>query len=517
MNNKELHGESALERIATGVPGLDEVLKGGFYEGAVYIVRGTPGAGKTILANQICFHQARQGKRALFVTLLAENHARMLQHLEQMSFYDSHLIPKYVYYISAFRVLEENGLKGMMDLLRREMKAHEATILILDGLIAVEETSTSDREFRKFIHELQAHAAAAGCCTLLLTNGRRGEYHPEHTMVDGLVTLEDVPYGKRRQRELEVRKFRGSASLRGRHPFQITDDGLVVHPRPESRFLRNTASGNSGTISTGVDQIDNMTGGGLLADSSTLLLGPSGAGKTTLGTAFLQKSSKAEPGLHFGFYESPERLIGNAKLIGIDLQSRVDAGHLEILWRPPVERILDSLGNELIDAVRRRKVRRLFIDGWGGFAAAAETADRLSPFFAAIANELRSLGVTTICAMETANLIGPDLHLPAEGVSAVAENMILLRYAEYQNQLRRMISIMKVRGSGFDHTLREFEIGALGLHLLDSFKNAEGVLTGLGTERASNSSRPAKHAKKSSSVKKTATGRRTNVRRRGKA
>jgi circadian clock protein KaiC len=336
VDNKESNRDARLERIATGVPGLDEVLKGGFYEGAVYIVRGTPGAGKTILANQICFHHARQGKRALFVTLLAENHARMLQHLEQMSFYDAHLIPKYVYYISAFRVLEENGLKGMMDLLRREMRAHEATILILDGLIAVEETSTSDREFRKFIHELQAHAAAAGCCTLLLTNGRRGEYHPEHTMVDGLITLEDVPYGKRRQRELEVRKFRGSSSLRGRHPFQITDDGLLVHPRPESRFLRNTGIAETQRISTGLTQLDIMTEGGLLADSSTLVLGPSGSGKTTIGTAFLAQSSKAEPGLHFGFYESPDRLVANARLIGIDLKSKVAAGHLELMWRPTV-------------------------------------------------------------------------------------------------------------------------------------------------------------------------------------
>ena len=238
------------------MPGLDEVIKGGFFEGAVYIVRGTPGAGKTILANQICFHHARQGKRALFVTLLAENHARMLQHLEQMSFYDAHLIPKYVYYISAFRVLEENGLKGMMDMLRREMRAHDATILILDGLIAVEETSTSDREFRKFIHELQAHAAVAGCCTLLLTNGRRGEYHPEHTMVDGLITLEDVPYGKRRQREMEVRKFRGSSSLRGRHPFQITDAAWsCIRGRSRASCAIWAAPARS-RMSTGVEQLD---------------------------------------------------------------------------------------------------------------------------------------------------------------------------------------------------------------------------------------------------------------------
>ncbi|WP_129640840.1 ATPase domain-containing protein [Peristeroidobacter agariperforans] len=510
MNNNELSSEPGLERVATGVPGLDDVLKGGFFEGAVYIVRGTPGAGKTILANQICFHQARQGKRALFVTLLAENHARMLQHLEQMGFYDARLIPKYVYYISAFRVLEENGLKGMMDLLRREMRAHDASILILDGLIAVEETSTSDREFRKFIHELQAHAAAAGCCTLLLTNGRRGEYHPEHTMVDGLVTLEDVPYGKRRQRELEVRKFRGSASLRGRHPFQITDDGLVVHPRPESRFLRNAGIANAGRISTGITQLDAMTGGGLIADSSTLLLGPSGAGKTTLGTAFLQCSSKAEPGLHFGFYEAPDRLIANAQAIGIDLKSKVAAGHLEISWRPPFERILDSLGNELIEAVRRRKVKRLFIDGWGGFAGTAETSDRLSPFFAALTNELRSLGVTVVCAMETPNLIGPELQVPATGISAVTENMILLRYSEYQGQLRRLISIMKVRGGGFDPKLREFEIGAQGLRFVDSFKTAEGVLSGYSTERPNTAAAPAR-------AKKPAKGRRAAARRRGKA
>lgn len=510
MNNNELSREPGLERIATGVPGLDEVLRGGFFEGAVYIVRGTPGAGKTILANQICFHRAREGKRALFVTLLAENHARMLQHLEQMSFYDARMIPKYVYYISAFRVLEENGLKGMMDMLRREMRAHEASVLVLDGLIAVEETSTSDREFRKFIHELQAHAAAEGCCTLLLTNGRRGEYHPEHTMVDGLVTLEDVPYGKRRQRELEVRKFRGSASLRGRHPFQITNDGLFVHPRAESRFLRNTAAAKENRISTGVAQLDAMTGGGLIADSSTLLLGPSGSGKTMLGTAFLQCSSKAEPGLHFGFYEAPNQLVANAELIGIDLKSKVAAGHLEIIWRPPFERILDSLGNEVVEAVRRRKVKRLFIDGWGGFAGTAETTERLSPFFAALSNELRSLGATVVCAMETPNLIGPELQVPATGISAVSENMILLRYSEYQGQLRRLISIMKIRGGGFDPRLREFEIGPQGLRFIDSFKNAEGVLSGYSTERPAAAAAPAR-------AKKPAKGRRPTARRRGKA
>jgi circadian clock protein KaiC len=229
-----------------------------------------------------------------------------------------------------------------------------------------------------------------------------------------------------------------------------------------------------------------------------------------MGTAFLQRSSKAEPGLYFGFYESPERLVANAASVGIDLRSRVKAGDLEVVWRPTVERIIDSLGNELIELVRRRKVRRLFIDGWGGFAAAAESDDRLPPFFSAITNELRSLGVTSVCAMETENLIGPELNLPIKGISAVTENMILLRFAEYQGQLRRLISIMKVRGSSFDHRLRQFDIGPEGLFFNNSLKGAEGLLSGYGSERAAPRA-------KTTATRKQSKGRRSGGRRRTRA
>jgi circadian clock protein KaiC len=483
VSNQQESKHTGLPRIATGVSGLDQVLMGGLFQGAVYILRGTPGAGKTILANQICFHHARQGGRALFVTLLAENHARMLQHLEQMSFYDSSLIPKHIYYVSAFRMLEESGLKGMMDLLRREMRAHAADLLIVDGLVAVEESSSSDREFRKFIHELQGHTATAECCTLLLTNGRRGEYHPEHTMVDGLLTLDDVNYGKRRQRELEVRKFRGSGSLRGRHPFRITPDGLMVYPRPESQFLRNEEQIFTQRLSMGIEDLDAMMAGGPVAGSTTLLLGASGVGKTTLGTYFLGESSKAEPGLLFGFYETPDRLVANAAQIGLDLRTPAATGHLELIWNPPVERILDSLGNQLIDAVRKRAVKRLFVDGWGGFTGAADISERLAPFFAALSNELRALGVTTLYAAETENLVGPEIRMPTQGVSAVTENLLLLRFAETEGRLSRLISIIKVRGGGFDPAMREFAIGPRGVTLMGKLKDQEHVWSGHGMKR----------------------------------
>ena len=482
MSAKPEDGKS-LHRVETGLPGLDEVLRGGLFAGAVYIVRGAPGAGKTIIANQICFHHAREGRRALFVSLLAESHARMLQHMGTLSFFETDAIPRSLYYVSAFRILEQDGLKGLMDLLRREMRAHQATLLILDGLLAVEETSGSDRAFRKFIHELQAHAATSNCTTLLLTNGSRAEYHPEHTMVDGLIALSDTAIGKRKQRELEVMKFRGSGHLRGRHPYRITDDGAVIYPRIEARYAPRDADAPARRLPLGVDALDRMMEGGPICGTTTMLLGASGTGKTTIGTHFLSRSSAEEPGLHFGFYETPPRLVANARAVGLDLGALVDAGHLEIQWYAPTEQILDQLGGKLIDTVRRRGVKRLFIDGLGGYVAAADLPERVSPFFAALTNELRALGVTTVYTAETDNLVGPTVAVPVEGISAIVENVVLLRFAEFRAQLHRIVSVMKVRGSGFDPRLREFSITDRGIVVSDAPEGAEALLSGFGTER----------------------------------
>jgi len=122
-----------LERVPTGITGLDRILRGGLLRGGVYIIEGVPGTGKTILANQICFSHVAAGGHGAFVTLLAESHTRMLQHLQPMSFYHEEAIPDRLYYVSGFRILESEGLKGIVDLLRREITGHQASLLVLDG------------------------------------------------------------------------------------------------------------------------------------------------------------------------------------------------------------------------------------------------------------------------------------------------------------------------------------------------------------------------------------------------
>jgi circadian clock protein KaiC len=469
------------ERVPTGIPGLDTVLRGGFLKAGIYIVRGEPGAGKTILGNQFCFNHVAAGHRAVYVTLLAETHDRMMQHMRTMSFFEPALIPDGVYYVNGFRVLEEEGLKGFIDLLRREIRTHNVTLLVLDGLVVTEEASGSERDFRKFIHELQAHIAIEGCTAVLLTNGRRSEYHPEHTMVDGLIELHDVLFGMQAERELEVRKLRGTDALRGRHSFRITDAGIVVYPRIEVLLARPSVDDQwaDERCATGVNQLDAMLGGGIPRGTTTLVLGASGAGKTSLGLHFLSQSSAEEPGLFFGFYEMPLRLRVKAANIGIRLDSLIEQGHLEILWHPATEDILDALGNRLLDAVRRRRIKRLVLDGLLGLQElAADRPHRIGRFLTALANEFRVLNVTTFYTAETRNLIGPVIEGPTIGLSTIAENLILLRYVELRSQLRRLISIIKMRDSDFDSSLREFQITSAGFEIARTFDSAEAILSG---------------------------------------
>jgi circadian clock protein KaiC len=475
-----------IERLASGVPGLDTILCGGFTKSGIHIFQGPPGAGKTTLGNQVCYHHAASGGRALYVTLLAESIDRMLLHLGTMRFFDESRLPEQLSYISGLQALDNDGLSGLVALLRREVAAHKATVLMLDGLVAAEDRAASATEFKKFIQELQAQAGLYGCTVFLLTTAKGQAIPPEHTMVDGIIELTNVRYGSRTERGLFVNKLRGSNVLPGRHPFLITADGLVVYPRIEAAFHQTSRPDEVrvGRLTTGVEGVDAMIGGGLPNATVMGLIGPSGIGKTTLGIHFMCASSPAEPGLFFGFYETPPRLLQRAASLGLDLKGAVGRGEVEILWQAQGENIQDQLAHRLLDAVSRRGVRRLFIDGLGAFIEATIEPARVSRFFAVLVNELRARGVTTLYSMETHDLVGPGIEMPISGISSVVESLIALRYVEYHRRSRRLLSVVKVRDSGFDPALREFVISnGSGIALTGAFEGAESLLSGFARDR----------------------------------
>jgi circadian clock protein KaiC len=304
---------------------------------------------------------------------------------------------------------------------------------------------------------------------------------PEQTMVDGLIELNDRTYGWRAESDLQVRKFRGSGFLRGRHAYKITNTGFIVHPRIEALLAHPSREDSGGTerTSSGVAALDIMLGGGLPCASTTMVMGPSGAGKTTLGLHFLSGSGMDEPGLMFGFYETPARLDAKIGQICKPLRPLIDDGAVEVLWQPPTDDMLDAYGERLLEAVHRRSVRRLVIDGLTSFHKSAVEPSRLDHFFTALANELRVLGVTTLYTLEVPDILGPAIRIPLNDISSLAENLILLRFIELRAQLYRLISILKVRDSNFDPSLHEFTVGAEGLAIRESDESAEAIMANL--------------------------------------
>ena len=469
-----------LEHLPTGVPGLDIILRGGFLRGGTFIIQGSPGAGKTILGNQICFHHVASGGRALYVTLLAENHARMLLHIGQLDFFEAAVIPDGLYYISVFSVLEGRGLLGVLDLLRHEMQAREVGLLVLDGLSAIEDAASSTAEIKKFVHQLQAHAMMANCTMLLLTGSKPAS--AEHTLVDGVIELQTQLYGRRAERSLQVHKLRGSAYMRGRHSYRITDMGIIAYPRTEAWLSAPSPTENvSGPpLKTGLPQLDRMMGGGFPHHSTALLIGPPGIGKTTLGLHFLSECNEKHPGLFVGFYETPAAISDKARALGLPVERLIAQGIVEVMWRPTTHGLLDEACHSLVEVVRRRGIRRLFIDGLQGFEKLATDRERLGLIFSGFSNEFRNLGVSTLYTSE-ADLIGPVFGLPfsglsLRGVSCIAEIILVMRYVELRSNLHRMISVLKVRDSEINSALHKFTINRTGIIIDPDPSTAEAIL-----------------------------------------
>ncbi|HEX6557297.1 MAG TPA: ATPase domain-containing protein, partial [Ktedonobacteraceae bacterium] len=222
-----------LQRFKSGITGLDRILGGGLFIGGNYLVIGPPGAGKTILGNQLCFHHIATGGRAIYLSLLAETSSRLLAALEPFTFFTPDPVGDALTYFSGYSVLEQEGLEGLLKLIRTETRNRRATLLVLDGTAVLEGVS-SERDWMRFLHGLYVSAEITRCTTVLLMQTPHStDLSREQTIVEGLIELAMPAYGMRAARELRVRKFRGSAFLEGRHPYAITEAGIVVHPRTE--------------------------------------------------------------------------------------------------------------------------------------------------------------------------------------------------------------------------------------------------------------------------------------------
>jgi circadian clock protein KaiC len=476
----------ASERTSTGVHGLDVVLGGGLFRNAIYMIAGRPGAGKTILSNQIAFQHVKEGGRVVYATLLAETHGRLISQLRGLSFFDEEVIGKDLKYLNALDAITEGGLPGLLDVVRRIVRDNHATLLVLDGMVTAETLAKSDHEYKRFISELQTWVTVVGCTVVFVTSSGLGaEISPEHTMVDGIIDLSSERIDMRSMRYLTVVKLRGAAFLEGRHSYLITGDGVAVYPRTEARFVDVAADAgdtpSDRRLATGIPRFDAALGGGIVAQSTTLLLGSSGAGKSIMGLQFLAEGARrGEKCLHFGCFEPPGTIVAKADRLGLDFSGLTKKGDLFLYWFRPAEILIDALIIDLLEIVRAKKIERLLIDGFVGFRS-THPPDRVSAVFSALSIRLVANGVTTLITDETRELFVREVEVPTANVSAIFHNIVFLRHVEAGAELLRLVSVMKTRDSAPDRRLWRYEIGDGGVELLEPFAPADHrLITGGG-------------------------------------
>lgn len=456
---------TAMKRLPTAVPGLDQILHGGLFEGGVYIFEGPPGVGKTTLANQIAYQAlAKDGTKTLYITLLAESHSRLVQHMQGQAFFRPEAVNSSVLYVSAYREFEEHGLKAVIELARSELARHKASLFVIDGLVVENQEVGSNEGIRQFVHGLQSVASAMSCTGLLLTSGGNRALNAEQTMVDGIFAFEDYVYQWRTERRIQIRKFRGSAVERGKHTFCITDQGLQFFPRLEGLEWKaqDTELGDL-RLALGIEGLDDSALlGGLTQGSSTVIVGDSGAGKTLLALTFAAQASLDEPCLLMTCADSPRDLVRIGQEFKLPISQAIAEGALEIRWEPQEDEGMDEIGHKLLRLVEEFDSKRFVMDSLAGLADTVAFPERGYRFVGRLLRELKARGVTALFTLDPAALQGAAGKAAADGLMAWFDNVLEISQTA-QSDGARELNIKKIRGCRVTRAKFRLELGASGL------------------------------------------------------
>lgn len=495
------------ELLQTGVPHLDEVLGGGLPPGSFVLVMGLPGSGKTSLASQIAFATARTGKTVLILTALSESTDKLINHLRGFTFFDATLVGGSVQFLSLQHVLGE-GLPATRELVMREARRLRADLILLDGFRGMRQVDVEPQAAREFLYELSTTLGTLRTTLLITseTDPRDPTFFPETTTADVILGLHYTLLGVRQHREIEVIKARGRAPLPGLHTLTISADGASVYPQLEERIAHDVLGGDAQTQGAlaleaasapplphlertrfGLPELDEMLAGGIPRGTCTLLAGSLGTGKTFLAMAYAMAAVRAgEPTVFLGFRESRAQLIqaASAFAFGAELARAIEpGGGLIVLDIPPIKLNPDVLGDRLLNELDRGGAQRLIIDSIAELERVllrSGDTGRLEDYLAALLLALRSRQITALMLKETDKAVAPTLDFSADVLSVLAENVLLLQQVPYQGQLHRILSILKLRFSDHDPSLREFEIKApQGIRMLGRAESALGVLEGI--------------------------------------
>jgi circadian clock protein KaiC len=484
--------------VGTGVSGLDDVLAGGLARGRMSLLEGEPGSGKTTIAFQFVLDGAKLGEQSLYITL-SETEDELRQGAASHGWV---LGPE----ITVFELLPPESLLDKEQqqslLYSSDLELGETTKLIfeavertkptrvvLDSLSEIRLLAQSSLRYRRQILALKHYFAKHGA-TILFLDDLTAEAADKtvHSVAHGVIRLEQLAptYGAERRR-LRVLKYRGRRYRGGFHDFVITTGGVTVFPRlvaseHHTPFARTK-------LSTGLDAFDALLGGGIDAGSSTLILGPAGAGKSLIATTFASAAlARGEKAALFIFDEELGLFLDRMKGMSIDLEPALKAGRLTIDQVDAAELSPGEFAHRVRKTVDVNQTKTVIIDSLNGYQAAMPEENSLTLHMHELLQYLNRQGASTFMTVAQHGLVG-DMKAPID-VTYIADTVILLRYFEAMGNVRRAVSVIKKRTGRHETSIREFQIGSKGLSVGEPLKSFHGVLRGVPTYSGGNGPLP---------------------------
>jgi circadian clock protein KaiC len=481
--NSKTSSSTWSEAASTGIPGLDKILSGGFPRGHVYLVEGDPGTGKTTLALQYLLEGVRRGEQTLYVTLsetwqdleaAAISHGWKLNRIEYMEILLSSE-PEPGEAESFMFHSSEIELGETFRKIREAVKRLNPSRVVIDSLTEIRLQAETNIRFRREILSLRQFLRKYHCTGLLLDE--TCEERTTKSVVHGIVQMKrhTLEFGPAR-RLIEVTKLRGRKIWDGRHDYTIEKGGLKVFPRIVSK--ENRQSGMGAIISSGLPGLDALMGGGLPGGSTTLIIGPAGAGKSSVATQFAcQVLKKGKNAAIFTFDETPASYLARAAGINLDLQPFISEGRLEFRQVDPGEISPGEFTQIIQEAVEVNNARLLVVDSLNGYINAMSGQGSVIVQLHEIATYLNQLGVLTFFIVSQTGLIGSTEN-PLD-ISYVSDNVMLMRPFEAAGMVLHAISMVKKRTGQHERTIRELEITSEGLVVGKTLRDFQGILSGV--------------------------------------
>ena len=416
------------------------------------------------------------------MTTLSEPSLKVIRFMQQLAFFDERLLDSHIALLDIGAIAQTQGIEEALSQVKDRVERDSPDLVAIDSIKALHDFVASEARSRAVLYDLAVSVAGWGVTTLLVGEYVREDFarFPEFAIADGIVHLTNQPYELTSIRQLEVLKLRGTDYVTGRHFFEMSRNGIAFFPRVRvPAILSDGPDPVQQRLTTGVAGLDELLGGGLPARSATFAQGATGAGKTLLGLHFLVAGARrGEPGILFTLEETLEQLRGIAGPSAGTCRSSRARGASRSGYTSPVELSTDRFLHDVREQVETLGVRRLVLDSLTSAALGAPSQRRFQELAYAVTKHLRVAGVTSLMTVEVPELLG-SASLGGHGISAAADNIVLMRYLEIEGRLDRAVVVLKARGVSLVSELRRLSIGREGLQVGGVFTGLRGVLTGL--------------------------------------